>query len=193
MLLALLWAAGFVWFMLQIPTQENSSTERVDAVVVLTGGAGRINHGLQRMKEGKAEQIFISGVNDAATAEHIIKQTVAQDAPEMLDTKHNEMVLGYEATSTIGNADEVSAWVKKNKVHSIRLVTANYHMPRSLYEFHQVMPSNLIIMPDPVFPKDFALKDWWRMGNSSDLLLSEYHKLLAAYLRHRLIAWHKKL
>ena len=60
-----------------------------------------------------------------------------------------------------------------------RLVTANYHMPRSLQEFRAVMP-NLTIVPHPVFPAHIRLNDWWRWPGTAILLAGEYNKLLLA-------------
>lgn len=190
-LLATFWLAGFGCFLLQVPTASTEEARVTDAVVVLTGGKGRIDLGLKRMKEGKARQIFISGVNDEATAEHIIHEAIVREAPDIMRSDSEQLALGYQATSTIGNADEVKKWVEAHHIASIRLVTANYHMPRSLLEFKQVMPASLMIVPDPVFPEGFSMAEWWRMGHSTHLLLSEYHKMIAAYLRHALIAWHK--
>ena len=36
--------------------------------------------------------------------------------------------------------------------HSLRLVTASYHMPRSMLEFARAMP-DIAIVPNPVFPE----------------------------------------
>lgn len=193
LILGCIWAAGFGWFITQVPAVPTDSLQVTDAVIVLTGGSGRVSHGLNRVKQGLAKQIFISGVNDDATAEHVILGAITNEVPELLESDSAQLVLGYQATSTIGNADETKKWVEKNGVHSIRLVTANYHMPRSMLEFRRTMPKSLRILPDPVFPEGFERAEWWRGGNSSHLLLSEYHKYVAAYLRHSLIAWHKKL
>ncbi len=44
--------------------------------------------------------------------------------------------------------------------HSLRLVTANYHMPRSLLEFARAMP-DIEIVPHPVFPEISRGPHWW--------------------------------
>ena len=60
----------------------------------------------------------------------------------------------YAATSTMGNAIETADWIKKSGFNSIILVTANYHMPRSLMLFRHIMPE-IRIIPHPVFPIQF--------------------------------------
>src|SRR3546814_12475 len=92
------------------------------------------------------------------------------------------VVLGYEADNTRGNAVETAAWMKEQGFDSLRLVTATYHMPRSLLEFHRTMP-NIEIVPHPVFTEHFKRDDWWRWPGSTALLLTEYTKYLVAQVR----------
>ena len=78
-------------------------------------------------------------------------------------------------------------FLKENKFKSLRLVTSNYHIKRSLLEFQQQMPSKEII-PHPVFTNNFTLKSWWRSSSTAKLILLEYNKYLAikiAYLLGR--------
>jgi uncharacterized SAM-binding protein YcdF (DUF218 family) len=97
------------------------------------------------------------------------------------------VMLGYDARNTIGNAMETAQWVRKEGIRSLRLVTANYHMPRALAEFRYAMPPDTVVLPDAVISNDVDLSSWWKLDPASDLLLSEYHKLMAAHLRHWLI------
>src|SRR3546814_4475167 len=90
--------------------------------------------------------------------------------------------LGYEADNTRGNAVETAAWMKDQDFTSLRLVTATYHMPRSLLEFRRLMP-DIEIVPHPVFTEHFKRDDWWMWPGSSSLLITEYTKYLVALLR----------
>lgn len=191
LILISLWFAGLIWFLQTVPSSANDSDTQVDAAIVLTGGQGRVDLGLKRLAEGKAKKLFISGVNNHATPQHIIEPALKRASEDLALPKAAPIELGYNATSTIGNAAEVVEWVENERVTSIRLITANYHMPRSLLEFKETLPLHITILPDPVFPSGFHKADWWKGGESSHLLLSEYHKLIASYLRHRVIAWHK--
>lgn len=93
------------------------------------------------------------------------------------------IVLGYSAGNTRGNAAETAAWMAAENFRSLRLVTANYHMPRSLLEFTRAM-SGLTIVPHPVFPDGFKRRDWWRWPGTTHLVASEYTKYLVALARH---------
>src|SRR3546814_14678895 len=71
--------------------------------------------------------------------------------------------LGYEADNTRGNAVETAAWMKDQDFTSLRLVTATYHMPRSLLEFRRPMP-DIEIVPHPVFTQHFRRSEERRVG-----------------------------
>jgi uncharacterized SAM-binding protein YcdF (DUF218 family) len=90
--------------------------------------------------------------------------------------------LGYEADDTEGNAVETARWVAAQGLHSIRLVTANYHMPRSLVEFHRALPG-VELVAHPVAPAKVRLDGWWGWPGTAELIIIEYNKYVAALLR----------
>jgi uncharacterized SAM-binding protein YcdF (DUF218 family) len=98
----------------------------------------------------------------------------------------DDIVLGHDAQNTIGNAEETSRWVKMQGYESIRLVTSDYHMPRSLEEFSYTLP-DVSVVPEPVVGDRFSLYKTIVNTESRLLLMSEYHKYLAARLRHVLL------
>ena len=46
--------------------------------------------------------------------------------------------------NTNGNAIEAKQWIEQNGIKTITLVTANYHMPRSLLEFKKALPNTYL-------------------------------------------------
>ena len=92
------------------------------------------------------------------------------------------VTLGYDARSTEGNARESLKWLGENGFTSVRLVTANYHMNRSLLEFRSVMPG-ITIIPNPVFPRQMQEPYWFARPGTVFLLFNEYHKYLVAAAR----------
>ena len=174
-ILFLLWAAGFYRFAQQIPEILPPTTDVTDAIVVLTGGAGRVHEGLSLLEEGAARKLFVSGVYRGVDVQALLR--IARRAPGNLECC---IVLGYTADSTRGNAEETAVWVREEGLQSIRLVTASYHMPRSLLEFRRELPANVRILPHPVFPEQFRHSDWWRWWGSGWLAVLEYNKYLLA-------------
>ena len=92
------------------------------------------------------------------------------------------VTLGYDARSTEGNARESLRWLGENNFTTIRLVTANYHMNRSLLEFRRVMPQ-ITVIPNPVFPRQVQDPYWFARPGTVILLFNEYHKYLVAAAR----------
>lgn len=173
------WIAGLFWFAAQIPVPAGPppSTETTDAIVVLTGGSGRLDTGLQLMAEERAAKLFVSGVARGVEIDQLL--LIARRQPEDFACC---IAVGYDADNTAGNAAETAEWMREQGYASLRLVTANYHMPRSLVEFRSAMPG-IRIVPHPVYPPQFMIEAWWRWPGTAMLLASEYSKYLLARLR----------
>ena len=52
------WVAGFFWFIEQIPRRIEAPNSETDAIVVLTGGAGRLGAGLELLARGRGVKLF---------------------------------------------------------------------------------------------------------------------------------------
>ena len=170
-----LWLTGFLMFVRQLPSVVEDDQSHTDAIVVLTGGSERMNTGFALLEQGLADRLFVSGVHKGVDKADILRASHI-DAPKDLITR---IELGHSADDTVGNAEETEAWVKDQHIQSLRLVTAAYHMQRSLWEFRRVMPDTIII-PNPVFP-DHAKTGYW---NYALLLTGEYSKYTVAITRN---------
>lgn len=177
----LAWLGGLVYFTTLIPGSVDDEDTTADAIVVLTGGSDRLREGLRLLADGKAERLLISGVHREASLADLLK---TGEAPPNLSAQSIEccITLGHEAGNTAGNAAEAAAWAAANNIHSLRLVTADYHMPRSLLEFAHAMP-DVLLLPHPVFPKDVKRDEWWLWPGTASLVVSEYHKYMASLAR----------
>ncbi|WP_421782944.1 YdcF family protein [Kiloniella litopenaei] len=171
------WVLGFFWFATNLPEDVLNETEVTDVIVVLTGGSDRINTGLDLLEQGTAKKLFISGVYKGVEVQELLR--LSQRAPKNLECC---VKLGYQADDTRGNALESQNWIEQEGYNSLRLVTAAYHMPRSLLEFKNAMP-DIKILPHSVFPQHVKQKDWWLWPGSMTLILSEYVKFLMAHVR----------
>ncbi len=180
--MALLWLGGFLLYAAELPRQASARAQSGanDAIIVLTGGRGRLEVGLQLLADRKGEKLLISGVQkDVSAAEIQTSQSAAGDLFSCC------VDLGYQARDTWGNAIEAALWMERNGYQSLHLVTASYHMPRSLLLFQQAMP-NITLHANPVFPKQVKLADWWLYPGTMKLLAVEYSKYLISLLRVRL-------
>lgn len=180
-LLTLLALGGFLLGLLSfgtnLPRQPDAPGRQTDAIVVLTGGAGRIDRGFELLDKELSQRLFISGVYRGVEVGELLE--LAQRSPQELRCC---IELGYEADNTIGNARETAAWARDNEVQSLRLVTAAYHMPRARLELSRRLPHVEILM-EPVFSDGFREEDWLWRRHSAGLLALEYLKYLAAVVR----------
>jgi uncharacterized SAM-binding protein YcdF (DUF218 family) len=173
---AALWLLGLMLFVEHIKTLDAAAMDpdpaAADAIVVLTGGSERLSAGLELLGAGKAKKLFVSGVHPTLTLERVLGHH-----PVSEDLRACCIVLGHAAESTLGNAEETQSWLAIEGFHSLRLVTANYHMPRSLLLFRAVLPGAAII-PHPVAPDSVKLDGWWSREGTAILLITEYDKYL---------------
>lgn len=177
LILYAVWLAGLFWFAHSIPDEVADSETVTDAVVVLTGGSLRVQSGLALLAAGKAQKLFISGVYHSTDVAALLR--VSRQSPEHVACC---IVLGHEADNTLGNALETAQWMRQEGFHSLRLVTASYHMPRSLLEFSRAMP-DVRIIAHPVFPENVKQDHWWAWPGTASLIVAEYNKYLLALVR----------
>lgn len=168
---------GLIWFAEAIPHEPPDRSEATDAIVVLTGGPLRLKEGFTLLTEGRARKMLVSGVNRGVELNELLR--VANATPLAAACC---IELGYVADNTAGNADETRAWMTKEHFTSLRLVTAAYHMPRSLLEFRRAMPAAHIV-PHPVFPESFKREGWWHWRGTFTLVAIEYNKYLLTLVR----------
>jgi uncharacterized SAM-binding protein YcdF (DUF218 family) len=169
------WLGGLLWF--ATPPSGETQQAATDAIVVLTGGSLRLQSGIDLLREGKGRKLFISGVNQQVDLDDLLG--VSGHAP---DWALCCIVLGHEADNTFGNAQETAQWMHGQGFRSLRLVTAWYHMPRSLLEFDRAMPE-IDIVAHPVFPDQVKQERWWAWRGTAALLVNEYVKYLGALAR----------
>ena len=158
--LALAYLLGFAAFMVALPRPLD--TRRTDAIVVPTGGAGRIDRGLALLRAGAARRMLVTG---AAPGVREHELAIAYKAPMALFTCCID--LGYEAVDTRSNAEETAQWVRRHGYRSVRLVTADWHMPRARLELTHALGGGVTVHGDAV-----------RTAPRFSMLVREYNKYL---------------
>jgi uncharacterized SAM-binding protein YcdF (DUF218 family) len=162
------YAIGFALFAMLLPGPAGD--ERTDAIVVLTGGSGRLDRGFDLIQRGLAGKMLISGVaptvrpQELAAAYHVEPRLFACC-----------ITLGREAFDTRSNADEVSRWLQRWHSRSIRLVTNDIHMRRARFEIEKRVGAGVTIVSDAV-PTESDLRqvfieyDKYLLGRAADLV-----------------------
>lgn len=186
---ACLWLGGLFWFVSRIRDEPTPFDTPADGIVVLTGGAERLNVALDLLKRGEAQRLLITGVHPETGPADLSENSIG--SAELFACCID---LGRSARNTRGNAQEAAEWAHERTYTQLIIVTADYHMPRALLEFRAAMPGSVLIAY-PVRPPDIHLKDWWRYPGTTRLLASEYTKYLLAIVTrplHRPVALPKK-
>lgn len=140
----LLYVAGFAWFVIDRPGAAPLD-RTTDAVVVLTGGPGRLARGAQVLAAGAAKRLFVSGVG-----EHVSRAALAASVAASPKLFAAETDLGYAAVDTRSNAIETAAWIARHGYKSLRLVTSSAHMRRACLELALHLSPAVRIVPDGV-------------------------------------------
>ena len=172
-----LWLGGLALFVASSLSIRGDPSIATDAIVVLTGGRLRLETGLQLLAAGRAKKLFVSGVNQRVDRAELLRPLgpIGQHAVCCI-------VLGHEADNTFGNARETANWMHEEGYRSLRLVTSWYHMRRGLLEFGRAMPQ-VAIIADPVFAYHVDSERWWSWHGPLVLIITEYDKYLASWIR----------
>ncbi len=163
------WLLGLVWFDRRVEAVASPSLS-ADGIMVLTGGADRVETGLRMLAAGRAGRLLLSGIGGGAELGGLAVRAGVDPAPLA-----GRVTLGRRALSTHGNAIEAAGWVARENIRSLLVVTAAYHMPRAMIELARVLPGVRLI-PVAVDPPGY---DGWRRLY---LLANEFTKYLAAVI-----------
>jgi uncharacterized SAM-binding protein YcdF (DUF218 family) len=161
--------AGFVAFVESLPKPEDATVQPADGIVALTGEGRRLMPAMDLLEKGLGQRLLITGVNPASKG---ALKSVLHGGP-LFDCCVD---LGFAALDTRGNAEEAASWARQHRYSSLIIVTADYHMPRSLIEFGSELPG-VRLVPYPV--PDYANS----VFQSARRLGGEYFKYLATSVR----------
>ena len=156
-------------------------------IVILTGGTNRIKDGLNIIENfGKSNKnnykILVSGTGMGFTKNSLKKKLGPNFNPQLIQCCID---LDSVSKNTFTNARETFKWANKYNIKEFILITSNYHMPRSILEFKNVMP-NLKIFTYAITPEKHDIKNWLSSYQTFGLVLTEYCKYIVASLRIKL-------
>jgi len=169
--------ADFFAFVHQMPVTEGAPTRNADGIVALTGGPFRINDALDLLAAGRGKRLLISGVNPVTRPGEISRLV-----PEHQRWFACCVDIDHSATNTIGNAVETRRWVKARGFQSLIVVTANFHMPRAMFELGHELP-DVVLVPYGVVSDKVRVEAWWENSETARLLFLEYFKYIVARVR----------
>lgn len=162
------WSLGFAAFMLLLPRPLDDATV-TDAVVVPTGGPGRIDRGLELLQRHRAKRMLVTGVAPGVRTRDLAR---TYHTPRALFDCCID--LGTDAVDTRSNAEETTRWVRTHGYRTVRLVTSDWHVARARMELGAALGPGVTVLGDGV-PGNARLAT----------LVNEYNKLLL----RRVVLW----
>ena len=185
--MVLIWAFGFMWFAIALPGPLSGPPDaaRSEAVVVYTGGSGRIDRGLEVLRRGWAKRLLVSGVDrEVRPREFAVEYGVSRKLMACC------VVLGFQSYDTRSNGREAADWLAANRFSSVRLVTTDWHMRRAALELEQALARGTGQGAEKGGARNTVviLRDAVASRPSLSILFLEYHKLLA---RRVSLLWQK--
>ena len=165
----LLYALGFALFAVTLGGPADADTPPTQAIVVLTGGKGRIERGVAMLASGEGQRMLIAGADPSVTKADLVARMGGSKRLFACCVD-----LGSESVDTRSNAEEAKRWLERRKYKSLRLVTSDWHMRRALYDFHRQLGDEYTVIPDAV-----------RTEPAFMTLFTEYNK----YLLRRVSVW----
>ena len=173
--------AGFVWFVGRVTGDDAAADRKAEGIVVLTGGALRINDAIELLAAGRGQRLLITGVYPATHSAEL-----ARLAPRYQRLFACCIDLDHSAVNTIGNAVETRRWTRTRGFRSLVVVTSAYHMPRAMAELAHQLP-DVTLIEFPVVTERLRNEPWWSNLASAKLLVSEYLKFVFALARMHLM------
>ncbi|MEQ7874071.1 YdcF family protein [Sphingomonas sp. ASV193] len=166
-ILLLLYALGFALFAVTLDRPADASAKD-QAIVVITGGAGRIERGAALMKAGAAQRMLIAGADPSVTKADLAPRVGSASLLACC------IDIGTESVDTRSNAEEAKRWLDAHHFTRFRLVTSDWHMRRAAYEFEHLLGDGYAIRLDAVHTEPNLMT-----------LFAEYNK----YVLRRLSVW----
>ncbi len=151
-----------------------------DAIVVLTGGTGRVEEGLRLFREGRGGYLILSGVEETSTLDTIFP---GRDLKTTVDT--SRIILDIESRRTLDNAFNVKKIVEDKGFKSLIMVTSNYHMKRAFTILSKTINGDVKLYRHPVIGPNFKDEEWWQSQKSLKLVTSEFFKYIWFHIWQR--------
>jgi uncharacterized SAM-binding protein YcdF (DUF218 family) len=175
LILVMIWVVGLLAFADRIERSTPApDPPPADAIVALTGATiERVTAAVALLENDKGKRLLVSGVNREVKPAEL--QAVSKAAKGLFNCC---IQMGFEAADTHGNAAETAAWARQQGYTSLIVVTADYHMPRSILEIRRAAPG-LALTPYPIATREVDAAHWWKTNPGARRMILEYCKYLA--------------
>jgi uncharacterized SAM-binding protein YcdF (DUF218 family) len=155
-----------------------------DAIALLSGGgADRMGEAVQLFKDRFADTLIltdpVNGIRDTGdeTESAILR---VEDARKMGVPANKIIVTPTHPNSTLGEAQELRAFLEQHSIHSCIVVTDPYHTLRTRMILHKVFQgSSIQVMVRPVRAHWYQSQSWMFSKRGLKATTTEYLKIAA--------------
>ena len=148
--------------------------EKSDAIIVLSGFDGRLEHGIKLFKEGYGDCLILSNSDD------FDEETLREH-----DISEDQVISESHADSTFTNATLTKEIVLEREFKSVIVVTSEFHTSRTRYIFNKVYRDTDVKL---IFSGSkngfFNSKLWWFNFRGIYVVAVEYVKWLYYLIRY---------
>lgn len=155
--------------------------QHADAIVVLSDDnfyADRATRAAELFRNGDAPLVVASGRRLRPTAG--IAELMEHDLIERGVPKEKIIRFPHDAESTREEAEALAKFADEHNLHSLIVVTSNYHTRRARYIFRRVFPQDLEVRIASARDGDFDPQQWWTKHKSIKQLTREFAGMLVA-------------
>jgi uncharacterized SAM-binding protein YcdF (DUF218 family) len=153
--------------------------QHADAIVVLAGETDRRPAlGLQLLQQGYAPRMILDVPANAKIYDETMLQIAQQYVRELPQPQAQSVIIcPIYGLSTKAESQDVSQCLKTLGVHSILVVTSDYHTRRALSTFHHELPGTQISVAAATDPQQFG-GAWWKHRQWAKLNFDECLRLV---------------
>lgn len=147
--------------------------KQADVIIVLSGGQGRIEKGMELYKAGYAPYILLSNATESTSRAGDMVQTALH-----LGIPGHVILVENAAESTYQNAEFTLPIMKKHRFQSAIVVSSEFHMRRVKLLFDRVYHKSKLELTYVGSFSGYNASRWWSDRSSRETTFNEYVKMV---------------
>jgi uncharacterized SAM-binding protein YcdF (DUF218 family) len=154
-----------------------------DAVLVLSGEDGdgtRTRAGVKLYREGWVQKVVLSGARDGFS--HYESDFSGPLALSLGVPQKDLLIFTHRSRSTLEEAQVVVPEMERAGIHSIILVSSNYHTRRARRYFRRVCKDRMAVIVHGAEASWFHPDSWWQTREGLKFFFFEFTKSWTSYL-----------
>lgn len=154
-----------------LPVSE--SPKQADVIIILSGGGGRVEQGVQLFKKGYAPQLLLSNAKEETGPAGDMRETALS-----LGIPESTILTEDAAESTYQNAQFTLPIMQQKGFKSAIVVSSDFHMRRVKFIFDHVYKKSGIELTYIGADSGYNAKAWWSDRYSRETTFNEYIKMI---------------